>query len=293
LVFWLKLRTSYRIKVLRTNINWFLFRIKLLTPRANDNRIVISLTSYPGRFKFLQKTLKTLILQSTTPSAIRVYVEEKDFSEIGQRLTQLRQFGVTFHPSISGWRAATKLIPELLNTEAKESLIIYLDDEILYPRTLVEGLITTMKRYPESDVIFSWGQIVPPWERSRSCLPEYSTWKTTNLISIENNFVVPLGVAGVMLKRLSAPIGIINLKKFQDISQSNDDLWFWCHFIQKNLRLEKSLKNIQPPVYWRGSQDNALWRTNIIQGENDKILRRLIAEYPEFKALLVKEGVKN
>jgi hypothetical protein len=104
---------------------------------------------------------------------------------------------------------------------------------------------------------------------------------------------VPLGVAGVMLKRLSAPIGIINLKKFQDISQSNDDLWFWCHFIQKNLKLEKSLKNIQPPVYWRGSQDNALWRTNIIQGENDKILRRLIAEYPEFKALLVKEGVKN
>jgi hypothetical protein len=278
----------YHFRVLRNNVLWLLFRSRLYKPQNVDRRIVISLTSYPARFEYLAKTLKTLMIQTTSPNAVRVYIEEKDFPQIGPRLLRFRKLGVTFCPTVSGWRAATKLIPEILRDEAKEDLILYLDDEIIYPRNLVASLVHTLDAWPDSDVVFNWGQIVPLWDANAGCIPKYSTWKTTNLVSPEKNLVVPLGVAGVLLKRASVPVEVSNFVKFQEISQSNDDLWYWFHFIQNNLKLVRSFENFESPIYWRGSQEQALWKTNIIQGENDNIIKRMMEKSSRFQALILK-----
>jgi hypothetical protein len=166
-------------------------------------------------------------------------------------------------------------------------LILYLDDEIIYPRNLVASLAHTLDAWPDSDVVFNWGQIVPLWDENAGCIPNYSTWKTTNLISPEKNLVVPLGVAGVLLKRDSVPLEVTNFEMFQEISQSNDDLWYWFHFVQNNLKLVKSFENFESPIYWRGSQKQALWKTNIIQGENDNIIKRMMEKSPKFHALIL------
>lgn len=280
-------RLFYNFTVLRNKAFWLLFRLGLYKPQNVDRRIVISLTSYPARFEYLSKTLKTLIIQTTLPNAVRVYIEEKDFPEIGSELLRFTELGVTFCPTVSGWRAATKLIPELLRDDSKEELILYLDDEIIYPRNLVASLAHTLDAWPDSDVVFNWGQIVPLWDENAGCIPKYSTWKTTNLISPEKNLVVPLGVAGVLLKRDSVPLEVTNFEMFQEISQSNDDLWYWFHFVQNNLKLVKSFENFESPIYWRGSQKQALWKTNIIQGENDNIIKRMMEKSPKFHALIL------
>lgn len=287
------MQVSYHVQLLKTNLQWSLFRIGALRPRRNDRSVVISLTSYPARFEYLCRTLKTLIAQSVSVSAIRVYIEDKDFCELNEKLLNLEKYGVVFCPTISGWRAATKLIPELLREEANESFIIYLDDEIIYPRDLVKNLTANLQHYPDSDVIFNWGQVMPTWDQITGRVPEYSTWKTTNLDSAKEKLVVPLGVAGVLIRRSSIPSGVTDLQKFQEVAQSNDDLWFWCHAIQHGLKLQKSIFPCRVPIYWKGSQENALWHTNILQGENDIILTKMLEAFPSFKSLVSERKARD
>jgi hypothetical protein len=266
---------------------WLLFKLGISITKKTDERVVISVTSYPARFSYLSKTLKTLITQTTKAHSIRVYIEGKDFHSLDSSLLELRKFGVEFCPTPSGWRAATKLIPEALREEVGQELILYLDDEIVYDCQLVENLLYSYEKNPEFDVIFNWGHIVPSWDSEQDCLPSYSNWITTDVEPSSNSSIVPLGVAGVLIKRGSIPLEIANLEQFKSVS--NDDLWFWCHFVQKGLLMKKSLIDCKPPVYWKGSQEYALWKTNVTQGENDNILKRLFNEFPRLRDL-VKES---
>jgi hypothetical protein len=285
-IVWRKRQLLYFVLFWNFNLKWFLYRFGLWSPKKSDKRVVIALTSYPARFKYLSRTIKTLIMQSTAANTIRVYIEAKDFCELNKELLSLESYGVNFCPTVSGWRAATKLIPELLRKEVEESLIVYLDDEIIYPSNLIQNLTDTLQRYPESDIIFNWGQIMPFRDSASDQIPEYSTWQTTNTVSPNDRIVIPLGVAGVLVKRSSMPKEISDLQKFQNISQSNDDLWFWCHWILSGLNIQKSIIDCRTPVYWNGSQKNALWRTNILQGENDIILSKMLNVFPRLKSLI-------
>lgn len=292
-VHWRKKQLFYFATVLNSNLQWLFFRIGIRGPNRVDKRVVISLTSYPERFEYLRRTLKTLITQSISANEIRVYIEEKDFHELNDELFSLERYGVVFCPTMSGWRAATKLIPELMRSDVQESLIIYLDDEIIYPYKLVQNLTETLQRYPDSDIVFNWGQIMPFWDPSIGRIPEYSTWQSSNTVSVNDRLVVPLGVAGVLVKRSSMPVEMNDFRNFQEVSQSADDLWFWAHSILYGLKIQKNIFDCRTPVYWTGSQKNALCHTNILQGENDAILTKMLEAFPRLKSLITRNESKD
>ena len=197
---------------------------------------------------------------------------------------------MNFSSTTSGWGPATKLVPEIMRADSRESLILYLDDDIIYPRSTIKRLVAAMDKRPNLDLVFNWGQIVPNWDHQRGMIPSFSNWKTTDRSARPLGLVVPLGVAGVLVKRTSVPRDILNFDHFKRISHSNDDLWFWCHFIQLGLSLELRSTKFSPPLYWKNSQENALWKFNIVNGENDRILSRLIDEYPKFRRILMRES---
>lgn len=283
---WYRRRVLVNSRILKMGFLWSLFKLDISITKRVERNVVISVTSYPARFCFLARTLRTLITQTVRPDSIRVYIEEKDIGSLGNDLKGLAQYGVEFCPTASGWRAATKLIPELLREDARQDLILYLDDEIVYDCRLVENLLFSMEKNQESDVIFNWGDIVPKWSTEEDCLPAYKTWLTTDRDKSSHKYIIPLGVAGVLIKRHSIPLEVTNFEQFSRVSSSNDDLWFWCHFVQKDLRLSKSFRFSEPPIYWKGSQEQALWKTNAVQGENDVIMKRLIEEFPKLRELI-------
>lgn len=128
-------------------------------PRRSD--AIVSLTSIPSRLGLIDRTLKSLLRQSVAPA--RIMLNLPRFS---------RRENVAYVPPafLEGLQAvsirwcedlgpATKLLPSLLN-EPPGRQIVVVDDDRIYPATLVEDLTRASEREPGIAPCMS-GWVVP------------------------------------------------------------------------------------------------------------------------------------
>lgn len=151
-------------------------------PRRSD--AVVCLTSIPARLSRLEPTLKSLLAQDTAPAAIRIHLpdfslREQRHYEVPDWLLSLRAVRVvrgTDHGP------ATKLIPALADGPPDQALIV-VDDDMIYPPTLVADLTRHARAHPDA-AIASSGWVVPADLTDRP-----STWKG-HLLKLPPNPVI-------------------------------------------------------------------------------------------------------
>lgn len=141
---------------------------------ANPHRCdaVVCLTSIPGRLPRLEPTLKSLLAQDLAPARIRVHlpdfsIREQRAYEVPAWLSALRGVEVVRGPDHG---PATKLIPAL-DAFAPDQPLIVVDDDMIYPPTLVQDLMANATRHPAA-AIASSGWVVPDDLTDRP-----STWR--------------------------------------------------------------------------------------------------------------------
>eukprot|EP00456_Euglypha_rotunda_P081285 TRINITY_DN7924_c0_g1_i27.p1 TRINITY_DN7924_c0_g1~~TRINITY_DN7924_c0_g1_i27.p1 ORF type:complete len:599 (+),score=23.17 TRINITY_DN7924_c0_g1_i27:83-1879(+) len=139
---------------------------------AQHQRVVISLTTTPPRLKNLRQTLNSLLNQTLTPAAI--------YLNVPWRSTRLNQV-YEIPPAISSlpiiinrcddFGPASKLIPTLEREQHPDTLIITVDDDMIYPPSLVQDLVELHSVWPHAAFGFA-GQLIdlqpnfPPIVRS-------------------------------------------------------------------------------------------------------------------------------
>jgi len=126
-------------------------------------RVVVSLTTTPGRINLLKPTLNSLAAQTLKPD--RVILNVPLFStrfnktyEVPSWLLQRAPF-VHVNRCEHDYGPATKLIPTLTLEPHGSTLIITVDDEYAYPPVLVESLVRAHLSSPHSAFGFA-GQMV-------------------------------------------------------------------------------------------------------------------------------------
>lgn len=110
-------------------------------------RIVISLTTIPGRLDTLADITKNLNEQTMKPDEIAINVphvfkrteETYDLSKIPPYMTVYR---------CDDYGPATKFYPTILREKDKNTLIIVLDDDIQYKLNMVETIYNNYVKYP-------------------------------------------------------------------------------------------------------------------------------------------------
>ena len=137
-----------------------------------SNRVVVSLTTMPSRAKFLPATLKNMLRQTRLPD--KIYVNLPDYSYREQRPysipDELRSFYnslpiahqemLVFNPS-KDYGPATKLIPTLSIESNPSTIIITIDDDIIYPESFIHEFEAASRRYPNAALGLK-GYILPP-----------------------------------------------------------------------------------------------------------------------------------
>lgn len=198
--------------------------------------IVVCLTTIPSRIPYIEDTLKSLLYQSRRPRLIRLHVpmfsrREQRFYTIPPYLEALQSLEVV---RCEDYGPATKLIPAL-QAFAPDQKILVVDDDRLYPPTLVDDFHRWSNQHPDV-VIGLTGWIVPQdlthrrttfW--SDLCQRPPSLVKSTRVRKGKQVDVVE-GYAGYLVKP-----EFFDLDRLTDYTGASeaaffvDDIWFSAH----------------------------------------------------------------
>jgi hypothetical protein len=125
------------------------------------SQAIVSLTTIPSRLAVIDETLKSLMRQTRAPKSIRLYVPEFSVREqsayvVPERIRTLASVEIV---TCRDWGPATKIIPAVQDCEAGQAIIV-VDDDRIYPTTLIADLEDAGRRMPDHALALS-GWVVP------------------------------------------------------------------------------------------------------------------------------------
>lgn len=237
--------------------------------------VVISLTSYPARYKFLRKTLISLLLQESDVNfIIHVNLWTDEYRKLPKRLFRMQSDKLKFFEIEENMRVFLKLLP----TMRREPLlpIVTADDDIYYKGSWLKNLYDEYLRTEFVAIGYRACLFEPSGSTS---VPPYSNWPEIRRESGPSPSIFLTGVGGVLYPPRWFSIEDLDYSMPQIFSPGNDDLWYYFLARSKGQIFKKIFANEFEPMYWLGSQRTALWRSNVSNNVNDDYVRNLLAHF--------------
>lgn len=230
----------------------------------SESPFLISLTSYTGRFDFLEITLKNLITQSKMKFPIIVNLYSVDYFNLPESLIMLENYGVSFRNCPDDFKVYLKFIPVMMTWP--EKAVISIDDDVYYPNGWIEKLVDASLQYPGT-IVGHRGSIVPESKNHNYGL--YQHWPSVQTFLHSDNGLMLTGVGGVLYPPHVLPKLALDTASALKVAPGTDDLWLYA--ISEKFRVSRIClgMGVKDMLTWPGSQDQALWRKNVSQGRND------------------------
>lgn len=194
-----------------------------LNRQARQTKIVVSLTSFPGRIHIVSQTIKTILNQKNLkPDAVELWLAESQFpgkeADLPDALLALKAHGlqICWCDDIKSYK---KLIPAL--KKHPDSIIVTADDDVYYRRDWLEKLYAGYQKDP--------GHVY--------CHRATQFYLADNSFDAigggRNYYAAPsylnklVGVGGVLYTPGILHPDITNESLFMELAPTNDDIWFW------------------------------------------------------------------
>jgi hypothetical protein len=224
---------------------------------ALPHRLIVSLTSYPPRFGVLPLTLQSLLRQTVKPDHLILWIVSADFALLPQSVLDLQQHGLEIRTTAFDSRAYKKILPAL--DEFPEAFIATADDDVFYWSTWLEELVNGLE-LPEKVVTCHWANEIVTDTHGR--YRPYLQWILNTPIRGKRRDLFPVGVGGVLY-----PPGVLVHQPADraaglTLCPLADDVWlYWIG--RRNGVSYKTVGRWREPALWHGSQEHALWRSNL------------------------------
>lgn len=244
-------------------------------------KIIVSLTTYPERFFSIEKTLISILNQTIKPDRIIVWLGS-DVNIIPNSLLQFEKYGITFI------RKKENLMPHkkyfYAMQEFPNDIVITIDDDVIYQKTLIEGLLQTYKKHP--DCICA-NRVHFITTKANGTLHNYNNWINDFRLTKKPSYrLIATGTGGVLYPPHLIPEFAFNTKNIENICLKADDIW---------LKFSESINHVKvawsPTKYLnsccqiQGSQKISLSKENTGNSKNDEY----IANCETFFATSLKE----
>lgn len=246
---------------------------------------IVSLTSYPARIPGCHRTIQSLLEQNVAGNNVVLWLAREEFPGLEKDLPSelLTLVGDKFHIEwCDNLYSYKKLIPAL--AKYPDKVIITADDDVIYPQKWLQGLLDEHLTTP-NEVLAYRGRTFSV--QPDGSIPRYRDWPVNDVFARENSFFLPTGVGGVLYPPRIFFQDVAQSDVFLDICRHGDDLWFWAMYTLNGVRA----RCVEAYIDWNrlgyreGTQEYALYKNNIA-GENDKMLKRVLAAYPRLMRVL-------
>jgi len=245
-------------------------------PVKSENRVIISLTTFPQRIGRLWRVIECLLRQSVLPNQIILYLAKSQFQgeleDIPQNLLKYKNLGLLSIIFVDEDIRSHKKYYYALK-EFPNDLIITVDDDIYYANNIVKDLIDLHNEYPNSicclrgyEVLKKDGHILPYKQWAilyEKCGPLFSIFHTSG--------------GGTLYKKDFFTDEVFNMDIFMSHCSQADDIWL-------NVMAQLSRTQTVRGSYYSNllpvkSKSFALSTQNVASGGNDRQLRKLIDMY--------------
>lgn len=231
--------------------------------------LFVSLTSHAPRFATLEPTLRSLLLQELRPETVLLWIAHGDIGALPGEVRALEACGLTIRPC-TDHGPHTKYVHAL--REFPDADIAICDDDTWYPPHWLARLVEAQRP----------GE-VPCHRVHRIALGAagtplaYRNWEHDLEGPGISPHHFPTGVGGALLRLDRFDPAVLDMARAQRLSGSNDDIWLYFMARLAGTSFRHTGWN-DPLVTWAGSQGSALWRTNVAESGNDRIMARMLTE---------------
>jgi hypothetical protein len=245
------------------------------TPRPHGlpGELVVSLTSFPGRFGLLHLTLMSLLCQTVRPDRVVLWVDEKHADRVPSRVRALEAQGLSIRTWPEDIKCYMKIVPTL--HQWPDATVVTADDDIHYWPTWLAELLETAATSPGSVVCHRAHRMTFSQDGR---LNPYKEWRWGIGSPHRGADLFFTGVGGVLYPRGSLCRCLEDEGRYLGITPYNDDIWLnWMTRLQ-GFDVVTTGRG-RDLVAWLGGQRSGLYRHNVRGNGNDEALRRMAEAY--------------
>jgi hypothetical protein len=251
---------------------YFLFQNKnnsLIASLKTENRIIVSLTSFPSRINRLWIVIESLLRQTRKPDKIILWLSIEQFSDISslpRKLVKMQNRGLEIRFCEGNLRSHKKYFFAL--KEFSKDFIITVDDDVFYNSKILEYLIGMSNKYPNSICCNEASYI----NIKNGIVQPYINWLNVLGEKEPNEEIMPIGVGGVLYPPNSLHSDVLNKELFMSMCFLADDIWLniMARLIGTKVAKTKYNSSYIPVMNFKNQTLNSI---NVNQGQNDKQLK--------------------
>lgn len=248
-----------------------------VTEKKREQKIIISLTSYPKRIDTLWLTIETLLHQTMKPDEIILWLAEEQFEGIGSLPSELqnqqkRGLTIKWCDNLLSHKKYFYTMQQYPN-----DLIILVDDDSFYSYDLVKKLYKLHKKNPKDIVCMTPALIHPDYTSHPSI------WTRPRINEkIEHSFLAqPFTGQGTLYPPKTIPEMAFQKDIVMELCPYADDLWLKFVSLVSHTAVTSIYKCRSFPVSIYGTGASSLWHINGDAKKNDEQWDALIKKYPE------------
>lgn len=195
-------------------------------------KLIVSLTSFPDRMNGLHLTVESVLNQTITADLVVIWLASSQFPN------GLDDVPVTLKRLLSDkcqicWcedmRSYKKLVPSLV--EYPDDVIVTIDDDIIYERTLIEKLLSGYELHPDCIIVSR----VTKFHSCNGVLFHddggCSYWEQPSYL---NKLV---GCGACLYPPGSLDSEVLDYEVAKQLAPTSDDIWFWLMGVKAGTRV--------------------------------------------------------
>jgi hypothetical protein len=260
-------------KYLRKNLVEYYKRISrnCLGIDVNTN-IVVSLTSIPSRIETVYLAILSLLNQTKRPKKIVLWLGREYFPngeiELPNTLLDLKSLGLEIE-FCADLKAHTKY--HYAFKKYPDQLVVTVDDDIIYPRTLINTLFDNHLKYPNS-IVANRVRFVGV-ENNR--FKPYREWKINTVSKDPSLKTFATGVSGVLYQPKLFLNTIFDLDGISKTECIGDDIWLKANQIVSNIPVIFTSVYFKQFMQIPNSQLENLHSKNVFERDNDRQIKEV------------------
>ena len=192
-----------------------------------NQRLIVSLTSYPARIRFVPEVVESLKKQTRKPDEVMLYLASKNFPEGEAELPRIFRALIQDHDVTVRWvegdlKSHKKYYYAF--REFPEDLIVTVDDDAYYAPDLLETLWRTHERFPGAVATGRANLITLDAEGHLRPSPEWIE-RTMGFEDSPSMQLMSIGVGGALYDPSLFPPALYDREAILKLCPEDDDLW--------------------------------------------------------------------
>lgn len=242
--------------------------------KQKNNKIVVSLTSFPARINNVWQVIICMLNQTLLPDEIILWLSKEQFptaDTIPQSLRELEGDIFKIRMVDDDLRSHKKYY--YISLEYVDANVFLIDDDIYYPSTLLEDTWTEYLKH-ENAVICNFGFHIK--YNADGVMESYNTWIPCHEKSSDKNLFFGSG-GGTLFQPSKMFKDLTNVELFTKLTPSADDIWLNAMARIAGMEIIIIRNGLILPI--ANKKNSKLSSVNVGMGQNDIQLKNVSTYY--------------